>query len=103
MTLKFTVAAVAALLAGTASAQTGSLNAICSTDQSWCEMAAKEFTKATGITVNQTRKATGEALAQIRAEASRRGGGQRYRKRGARRGGGTASRGGRGPAAASDR
>lgn len=68
--MKFTVAVVAALLASTASAQTGSLNAICSTDQSWCEMAAKEFTKATGITVNQTRKATGEALAQIRAEAA---------------------------------
>ncbi len=72
MTSKFTTAFLlaAALTAGTASAQTGSLNAICSTDQSWCEMAAKEFTKATGITVNQTRKATGEALAQIRAEAA---------------------------------
>ena len=72
MPLKFTVNFVmaAALAAGAASAQTGSLNAICSTDQSWCEMAAKEFTKATGITVNQTRKATGEALGQIRAEAA---------------------------------
>jgi iron(III) transport system substrate-binding protein len=33
-------------------------------------MAAKEFTLKTGITVNQTRKATGEALAQLRAEAA---------------------------------
>ena len=51
-------------------AQAATVNAICSTDQSWCEMAAQAFTKATGITVLQTRKATGEALAQIRAEAA---------------------------------
>ena len=52
------------------SAQAATVNAICSTDQSWCEMAAQAFTKATGVTVLQTRKATGEALAQIRAEAA---------------------------------
>ena len=46
------------------------VNAICSTDQSWCELAAAEYTKATGIKVLQTRKATGEALAQLRAEAN---------------------------------
>ena len=52
-------------------AQTGGVvNAICATDQSWCEMAAQEFSKSTGIKVNQTVKATGEALAQLRAEAS---------------------------------
>jgi len=33
-------------------------------------MAAKEFSLKTGIQVNQTRKATGEALAQLRAEAA---------------------------------
>ena len=54
----------------TCAAQPNTVNAICSTDQSWCEMAAQAFTKATGITVLQTRKATGEALAQIRAEAA---------------------------------
>ncbi|MFM8589982.1 MAG: ABC transporter substrate-binding protein [Limnohabitans sp.] len=66
------VAFPAAVLALTVSAQaqTGSVNAICSTDQSWCELAATEFTKATGIQVQQTRKATGEALAQLRAEAA---------------------------------
>jgi iron(III) transport system substrate-binding protein len=51
-------------------AQTPTVNAICSTDQSWCEMAAVEYTKATGVRVLQTRKATGEALAQLRAEAA---------------------------------
>ncbi|MDB5857634.1 MAG: phnS [Ramlibacter sp.] len=46
------------------------VNAICSTDQAWCELAAQDFTRATGIRVLQTRKPTGEALAQIRAEAA---------------------------------
>ncbi len=66
-------AAALALFAATVSAQTSgssTVNAICSTDQAWCELAAQEFSKATGIKVLQTRKATGEALAQLRAEAN---------------------------------
>jgi iron(III) transport system substrate-binding protein len=47
-----------------------SVSAICSTDRSWCDQAAKEFTAATGIRVAQVHKPTGEALAQLRAEAS---------------------------------
>jgi iron(III) transport system substrate-binding protein len=47
-----------------------SVTAICSTDQGWCEAAAREFSKATGVRVLQTRKPTGEALAQIAAEAA---------------------------------
>lgn len=67
----FTVGALCAtLMTSAAFAQSGSVNAICSTDQSWCELAAQEFTKATGVKVLQTRKATGEALAQLRAEAN---------------------------------
>ena len=46
------------------------VNVICSTDQAWCDLAASDFQKATGIKVQQTRRATGEALAQLRAEAS---------------------------------
>lgn len=61
--------AALALVASTVHAQ-GVVNAICSTDQSWCELAAQEFTRATGVRVLQTRKPTGEALAQIRAEAA---------------------------------
>jgi iron(III) transport system substrate-binding protein len=57
-----------ACAAGLAQAQT--VNAICSTDQAWCELAAKEFSQATGIKVLQTHKATGEALAQVRAESA---------------------------------
>jgi len=55
---------------GGARSQTPTVNALCSTDQSWCELAAKEFEAATGVRVQQTRKATGEALAQLRAEAA---------------------------------
>ena len=58
---------VLALAVTTSGAQT--VNAICSTDQPWCEAAAREFSKATGIKVLQTRKATGEAMAQLAAEA----------------------------------
>lgn len=67
-----TLAAAAALIcsAAVAHAQAQTVNALCSTDQSWCEMAAAEFTRATGVRVMQTRKATGEALAQLRAEAA---------------------------------
>ena len=45
------------------------LTALCSTDQGWCELAAKEFTKRTGIKVLQVHKATGESLAQLKAES----------------------------------
>jgi iron(III) transport system substrate-binding protein len=63
------VALMAIALHAPARAQ-GVVNAICSTDQSWCELAAQEFSKATGVRVLQTRKPTGEALAQLRAEAA---------------------------------
>ncbi|MGL4231839.1 MAG: substrate-binding domain-containing protein, partial [Casimicrobium sp.] len=64
-----TAAAVAALFAApTAMAQ--QLTAICSTNQSWCELAASEFTKATGIKIQQTRVPTGEAFARLKAEAA---------------------------------
>jgi hypothetical protein len=71
LTLK-TIAACGLLTMGSATlmAQTASVNAICSTDGPWCELAAKEFTRQTGIKVFQTHKATGEAQAQLRAEAA---------------------------------
>ena len=48
----------------------GVVNAICSTDQSWCELAALEYLKMSGNKVLQVRKTTGEAMAQLRAEAN---------------------------------
>ena len=55
-------------LLGAALAQ-GQVTALCSTDQGWCELAAKEFQSQSGIKVLQVHKATGEALAQLRAES----------------------------------
>ena len=71
---KFSVTPLALLLVGALHIQAAmaqsTVNAICSTDQPWCDLAAAEFQKATGIKVMQTKKPTGEALAQLRAEAS---------------------------------
>lgn len=57
-------------IAAAAQAQTGVVNALCSTDASWCEAAAAEFARSTGIRVNQAHKGTGEIAAQLRAEAA---------------------------------
>jgi iron(III) transport system substrate-binding protein len=57
-------------LFSSAYAQQTTVNALCSTDQGWCELAAAEFTKTTGIKVLQSHKPTGEALAQLRAESA---------------------------------
>ncbi len=73
MTTRFwhtSIGACALALAGAVWGQQGTVNVICSTDQSWCELAAREFQAATGVRVLQSHKATGEALAQIRAEAA---------------------------------
>ena len=66
---RIVLAAFLALCVPLAFAQ-GTVTALCSTDAPWCEAAAREFTKATGIRVQQVRKPTGEALAQIVAEAA---------------------------------
>lgn len=66
-----TRAACLALLAGTTAAQAQqTVNLLRSTDAPWCDLAAKEFQAAAGIRVLQARKSTGEALAQLRAEAA---------------------------------
>ena len=69
---KTVLAAAAAVLMMTtpAHAQGQQVTALCSTDQGWCELAAKEYQAQTGVRVLQARKATGEALAQLRAEAA---------------------------------
>lgn len=72
-TLSFIVCSVmcaGSMLITSAWSQPRAVTAICSTDQGWCEMAAAEFHKQTGIRVLQTRKPTGEALAQLRAESA---------------------------------
>lgn len=52
----------------TSNAQTQSVNVICGTDLPWCDAAAREFTKKTGIQANSIRMPGGEALARIKAE-----------------------------------
>ena len=62
--------ALAGLLTAAGAHAQGTVNALCSTDASWCEAAAAEFTRATGIRVLQAHKGTGEIGAQLRAEAA---------------------------------
>jgi iron(III) transport system substrate-binding protein len=62
-----TISALALRAALAASAQT--LNVVCSNEQAWCDLTAKNFKIDTGIDVAMVRKSTSEVLAQIRAEA----------------------------------
>jgi iron(III) transport system substrate-binding protein len=62
------IALAAALAAMVAHAQPRSLVVYCSHDADACDLAAKTFERDTGIAVAITRKATGEAYAQIRSE-----------------------------------
>lgn len=63
--------AVAALLmAGSTFAQAASLTLYCAADEAWCQQMARGFEEETGITVDMTRKSSGEIYAQVKAEAS---------------------------------
>ena len=68
--ISMSVAALAGLVCSGTAAQGTQVTALCSTDQGWCELAAKEFQAQSGVKVLQVHKATGEALAQLRAEAA---------------------------------
>jgi iron(III) transport system substrate-binding protein len=48
----------------------GKLTLYCSSDEAWCQQAKREFEKKTGISVDLTRKSSGETYAQVKAEAS---------------------------------
>ena len=48
----------------------GKLTLYCSSDEAWCQQAKREFEKKTGISVDLTRKSSGETYAQIKAESS---------------------------------
>jgi len=67
----FAVSGLALLLLfpGESAAQ-GSLNVYCSVQAEWCQAIATEFQRQTGIKVAVTQKGSGEALAQITAEAA---------------------------------
>ena len=42
----------------------------CSAQEDWCQLMTQEFSAATGIKVNMTRKSSGETFAQIKAESA---------------------------------
>jgi iron(III) transport system substrate-binding protein len=56
------------LLLGSAQAQEGQINVICSVQAEWCNMIQTVFARTTGIKVNMSLKGSGEALAQLVAE-----------------------------------
>jgi iron(III) transport system substrate-binding protein len=58
----------AAVSAGSAQAQEGSLNIICSVQAEWCNMIQTVYARTTGVKVNMSLKGSGEALAQLMAE-----------------------------------
>ncbi|TAG48802.1 MAG: ABC transporter substrate-binding protein [Betaproteobacteria bacterium] len=68
LALSAVAASMAALTALPAAAQT--LSAYCSTNKSWCDLAAAEYSKATGVKIVQTHLATGEAFARLKAEGN---------------------------------
>ncbi len=62
----------AAIAAGTSMstvAEADSLTLYCAADEAWCQQIKTSFEEKTGITVDMTRKSSGETYAQVRAEA----------------------------------
>lgn len=62
-------ALAAVLVAGGTAAQAESLTLYCAADEAWCQQIKTGFEEKTGITVDMTRKSSGETYAQVRAEA----------------------------------
>ncbi|TIL81214.1 MAG: iron ABC transporter substrate-binding protein, partial [Mesorhizobium sp.] len=57
------------LLCAASSAYADSLTLYCAADEAWCQQIKTSFEEKTGITVDMTRKSSGETYAQVRAEA----------------------------------
>jgi iron(III) transport system substrate-binding protein len=67
--LRFALLAAVSLLTGAGASAQGHLNMYCSSPSTaWCQGMAVGFEKATGIKVAVVQKATGEMLAQVKAE-----------------------------------
>ena len=58
-------AMTAMLLSGTALARAESLTLYCAADEAWCQQIKTDFEEKTGITVDMTRKSSGETYAQV--------------------------------------
>jgi iron(III) transport system substrate-binding protein len=57
------------MIAGVSGASADSLTLYCAADEVWCQQIKTGFEEKTGITVDMTRKSSGETYAQLRAEA----------------------------------
>lgn len=68
-TLITSTAAAALLVTLGQAAQADSLTLYCAADEAWCQLMAKDFEAETGVTVDMTRKSSGEIYAQVKAEA----------------------------------
>ena len=58
------------MLATAPAAAQGQLNVICSVQIEWCQILATVFAKTSGVKVNMVQKGSGEAVAQLSAEAA---------------------------------
>ncbi len=69
---KYITMFIAGLAMSASSAALGAdkLTFYCSAQEDWCQLMTKEFSAATGIKVNMTRKSSGETFAQIKAESA---------------------------------
>jgi len=57
-------------LSAVSAAHADSVTVYCSADEAWCQQLARGFEEDTGITVDMTRKSSGETFAQVKAESS---------------------------------
>lgn len=57
-------------LSGAAAARADSVTVYCGADEAWCQQLARGFEEDTGITVDMTRKSSGEIFAQVKAEGA---------------------------------
>ena len=60
--------AIGAAMAACAASAEGQINVMCSAPVAWCEAVVGQYQRETGVRVNMTQKAAGEALAQLIAE-----------------------------------
>ena len=61
--------AMALFALGAAPATADNLTLYCAADEAWCQLMARDFEAETGITVDMSRKSSGEIYAQVKAEA----------------------------------
>jgi iron(III) transport system substrate-binding protein len=67
--LMWSGAAAVAMAWAQAPAMAQSVTLYCAADEAWCQLMARDFEAETGITVDMTRKSSGEIYAQVKAEA----------------------------------